>query len=228
MNWLTLFNLKEILCQNGFCLSVRKSEGAIDPFVRKLLRYFRRATPDIEYASGLTIGKYRGLNAVAHGGANHGYRSDFISLPEQQFAVACLRNTFTNAQRITRAIADLYLGGQMKDNTPDADSRALTRPTIIDLRGVDLDVYAGDHYSEELQITLRFIVENDQLKLFGRKSNDPAAYPIAVDHFFLKPGMELAFTRDAQKRVTGFTLANRAQNWSGTTFNGMTFTRMRR
>ena len=78
-----------------------------------------------------------------------------------------------------------------------------------------------------MQITLRFIVENDHLKLFGRKSNDPAAYPIAVDHFFFKPGMELAFTRDAQKRVTGFTLANRAQNWSETTFNGMTFTRVR-
>jgi len=53
------------------------------------------------------------------------------------------------------------------------------------------------------------------MKLSGRKSNDPQAYPIAADHFFYKPGMELTFTRDAQQHVTGFTLAVRSNNWSG-------------
>ena len=116
----------------------------------------------------------------------------------------------------------------MKDETPTADSRAVTRPTIIDPKGVDLSEYAGDYYSNELQVTLRFVVDNNQLKLSGRKSNDPQAYPIAADHFFYKPGMELTFTRDAQQHVTGFTLAVRSNNWSGPAFNGLTFTRVQR
>jgi len=43
-----------------------------------------------------------------------------------------------------------------------ADSRALTRPEIIELKGVDLSEYAGDYYSNELQVTLRFVVDNNQ------------------------------------------------------------------
>ena len=180
------------------------------------------------YASGLFITTYRGLNTVAHGGANHAYWNDFIRFPDQQFAVVCMCNTFTNTQNITRAIAALYLGDKMKDETPAADSRALMRPTIIDPKGVDLSEYAGDYYSNELQVTLRFVVDNNQLKLSGRKSNDPQAYPIAADHFFYKPGMELTFTRDAQQHVTGFTLAVRSNNWSSPAFNGLTFTRVQR
>jgi len=95
------------------------------------------------YASGLFITTYRGLNTVAHGGANHAYWNDFIRFPDQQFAVVCMCNTFTNTQKITRAIAALYLGDKMKDETPAADSRAVTRPTIIDPKGVDLSEYAG-------------------------------------------------------------------------------------
>ncbi len=180
------------------------------------------------YASGLFITRFRGLKTVGHGGANHAYWNDFIRFPDQQFAVACMCNTFTNTQNITREIATLYLGDQMKDETQAADSRALSRPEIIDLKGVDLSEYAGDYYSNELQVTLRFVADNNQLKLFGRKSNDPQAYPIAPDHFFYKPGMELAFTRDAQQHVNGFTLAVRSNNWSKPALYGLTFTRVPR
>ena len=184
---------------------------------------------DLGYASGLSITRYRGLTTVGHGGANHAYWNDFIRFPDQQFAVVCMCNTFTNTQNLTREIATLYLGDKMKDETPAAaDQRAITRPAIIDLKSAGLSEYAGDYYSNELQVTLRFVVDNNQLKLFGRKSNDPVAYPIAVDHFFYKPGMELAFTRDAQKHLTGFTLSIRSNNWSGPAFNGLTFTRVQR
>ena len=65
-------------------------------------------------------------------------RHSVIRFPDQQFAVVCMCNTFTNTQNITRAIAALYLGDQMKDETP-AGSRALTRPEIIDLKGAARD-----------------------------------------------------------------------------------------
>jgi CubicO group peptidase (beta-lactamase class C family) len=178
------------------------------------------------YASGLSLLKYRGLDTVGHGGANHAYWNDSLRFPDQQFAVVCMCNTFTDTSNLTREIAKVYLGDKMTDDPAATDSPAMRRPTIIDLKGVDLGEYAGDYHSDELQVTFRFIVENNQLKLFGRKSNDPAAYPIAVDHFFFKPGMELAFARDAQKHVTGFTLSIRDTNWTAPASNGLTFNRV--
>ncbi|HLY19426.1 MAG TPA: serine hydrolase domain-containing protein, partial [Bryobacteraceae bacterium] len=47
---------------------------------------------ELDYASGLVHGKYRGLPTVDHGGADAGYRADLIRFPEQHFSVACLCN----------------------------------------------------------------------------------------------------------------------------------------
>jgi CubicO group peptidase (beta-lactamase class C family) len=41
----------------------------------------------IDYAFGLSHGTYRGLHTVGHGGADAGYRSDFLRLPDQEFSV---------------------------------------------------------------------------------------------------------------------------------------------
>src|SRR5262249_9522761 len=77
---------------------------------------------ELEYASGLVLTRYRGLNTVTHGGANHAYWNGFIRFPDQQFAVVCMCNTFTNTQDITRQIATLYLGDKMKDDAAAVSS----------------------------------------------------------------------------------------------------------
>ena len=46
----------------------------------------------IDYAAGLEVGKYRGLNTVDHSGADGGYGSDMVRFPDQHFSVACLCN----------------------------------------------------------------------------------------------------------------------------------------
>ena len=161
------------------------------------------------YASGLFLERYRSLNTVGHGGSLHAYQTDFLRFPDEQFAVVCLCNTQSNPAGLTRQIAQLYLGDKMKDNPPLTSRSSNARPTPTptpDLKRADLNDYAGDYYSDELQVTYRFIVENDQLKLYGRKSNDPVAYPRGSDRFFYKRGMVLEFTRGAQKQITGFTL----------------------
>ena len=183
---------------------------------------------ELGYASGLSISKYRSLNIVTHAGANHAYWNDFIRFPEEHLAVVCMCNTFTTAQSLTRQVATIYLGDKMKaDPNTTSSPPSAVRPDIIDLKAANLNDYAGDYYSEELQITLRFIVENNQLKLFGRKSNDPVAYPIGIDRFFFKPGMELSFRRDAEKRIIGMSLAIRGPgDWKDPAFNGLLFARV--
>src|SRR5579871_2180040 len=69
----------------------------------------------LDYASGLVVGTYRGLATVDHGGADAGYRSDMIRFPDQHFSVACLCNLATaNPSDLARRVAAIYLAQEMK------------------------------------------------------------------------------------------------------------------
>src|SRR5467141_4033882 len=43
----------------------------------------------LDYAKGLRLQDYRGLQTVSHGGAWGGYRAELLRFPEQHFSVAC-------------------------------------------------------------------------------------------------------------------------------------------
>ena len=55
---------------------------------------------------------YRGVPAVAHSGADAGYRAYFMRLPQQKLAVIVLGDASDfNARDIASKVADLYLDG---------------------------------------------------------------------------------------------------------------------
>ena len=64
----------------------------------------------ISYGVGLTHGVYRGHPTVGHGGADAGYRAEFLRFPDQRLSVAVLCNVpSSNPDRLVRAVADIYL-----------------------------------------------------------------------------------------------------------------------
>jgi len=66
------------------------------------------------YAWGLQRGTYRGTERIGHSGADHGYRADFLRLPEFGFAVAVLSNVSnSNPGKLTERVADAVLGDQL-------------------------------------------------------------------------------------------------------------------
>lgn len=69
----------------------------------------------ITYAGGLQVSKYRGLPTIGHGGADAGYRADFLRFPEQRLAVACACNVATAAPgTLTRKVAEIFLEKEME------------------------------------------------------------------------------------------------------------------
>jgi CubicO group peptidase (beta-lactamase class C family) len=63
-----------------------------------------------DYAFGLTIEKYRGLDLISHSGDWAGYRSEMIRFPEQRFSVICLANFGgIEPSGLAKRIADIYL-----------------------------------------------------------------------------------------------------------------------
>jgi CubicO group peptidase (beta-lactamase class C family) len=73
----------------------------------------------IAYASALSIGNFRGLPTVSHGGSWAGYRAQLLRFPQQHFSVACLCNLAqANPSRLANRVAEVYLGSQMTKEAP--------------------------------------------------------------------------------------------------------------
>ncbi len=69
----------------------------------------------LDYAFGLVLGKYKGLDTVDHGGADAGYRSDMTRFPNQHFSAAVLCNSGdTSPSDLARKVADVYLASDLK------------------------------------------------------------------------------------------------------------------
>jgi CubicO group peptidase (beta-lactamase class C family) len=69
----------------------------------------------INYASGLTIDKYKGLRTISIGGAFQGNIAELLQFPDQKFTVICLFNFDRFPPNfIARQVADIYLADEFK------------------------------------------------------------------------------------------------------------------
>jgi CubicO group peptidase (beta-lactamase class C family) len=69
----------------------------------------------INYAFGLGLDTYKGLQRVGHSGGDAAFRSHLVRFPDQKFAVAILCNTGAiNPSRLSEQIAEIYLANQMQ------------------------------------------------------------------------------------------------------------------
>jgi len=94
-----------------------------------------------DYASGLVIGRYRGLKTVEHGGADAGFRTEFLRLPAAHFSVITLCNAGdADASDLAYRATDIFLASQLK---PLATRAPGLRPVEIKIDPNLLDAYVG-------------------------------------------------------------------------------------
>ena len=169
---------------------------------------------EISYAFGLNINHYRGLKLVSHGGSAVGYRANYMQFPDQRFSIVILSNLSTfNTGGIARKIADLYLADQFTESPiqRQRQRRQEESPKPITLSSSQLQEYVGNYYSDELDITYTFKVENNNLVLKLRETSNILT-PYSTESFGWGR-RRLEFTRDREKRITGFILqVGRVQN----------------
>jgi len=113
----------------------------------------------IDYAFGLTHGKYKGLATVDHGGSDAGYRSDLLRFPDQHFSVACLCNLSINPSQLTRQVTDIYLAKELKPEPakPEEPAAKLTE--------AQLAAKVGIYYNPDGDVIRRIILQNDSLRM---------------------------------------------------------------
>ena len=115
----------------------------------------------IAYASGLRVGEYKGVREVQHGGSTAGYRGFLTRFPDQGVAVALMCNVGNaNPGRLAHAVADLYLGDILVDETaPESDE-----PTV-DVSESSLQALAGGYRNTRSQARLEVTASDGVLRV---------------------------------------------------------------
>lgn len=114
---------------------------------------------EIEYAGGLFIGTYEGLQEVSHNGATAGYRAYLGRFPEQQLSVAALCNLGnTDPEALAHRTADLFLTGKKP-----ASAAAPSAPTV-ELPAGEIAAKAGVYRNLRTGEALRLEVKEGKLR----------------------------------------------------------------
>ena len=126
---------------------------------------------ELAYASGLTLGTYRGLAIVEHGGADAGYRANFIRFPDQRTSVVCLCNVSSaNPSNLTRSVADIYLADKLGPGPVVATDE---RPAVP-LSAGELGRYQGLYWQPGTDNYRRLVAKNGALESVWGQYRYPA------------------------------------------------------
>jgi len=139
-----------------------------------------------DYASGLVIGKYRGLTTVGHGGADAGYRSGMERFPEQHFGAAILCNSAeVSPQSLLHQVEDIVLADQFKEPA-SAPEKKSARPGTITITAEQMKTVAGTYWKRENDDYQRILLKDGVLLSdFGGDEYHPMK-PFAESHFHIE------------------------------------------
>jgi CubicO group peptidase (beta-lactamase class C family) len=140
---------------------------------------------DQDYASGLAIGKYRGLPVVGHGGADAGYRSDIERFPDQHFGASVLCNfADTNPNELVHKVADIVLAKDLKE-PEKAPAKDPANAAAVAMTADQTAAVAGIYWKREDDHFQKILLKDGKLQLdFGENEYHPLK-AFAERHFHI-------------------------------------------
>ncbi len=141
---------------------------------------------EIPYAFALAHGTHNGLATVGHGGADAGYRSNFLRYPEKELSVAVLCNfSASNPGGLARQVGEVYLGDQMVE----ADGNDNADVDEIEVSEVELQSYAGMYWNSKTDRVARLAMRQGQLYQITNQRR--RLLPVAPGQFVVEGGGRL-------------------------------------
>ncbi|MBX2814682.1 MAG: beta-lactamase family protein [Saprospiraceae bacterium] len=134
----------------------------------------------INYAHGLELGSYKGIEFVTHGGGNLGFGSDMIRFPEHRTSIIVLSNsTSINQRSLMYRIADIVLESHLSQ-TPQS---AVEPVPTISLSNAQLKKYGG-HYWNTLINQHRVVYFEDGVLRYNRPDRYESRLVPVAEHTF--------------------------------------------
>jgi hypothetical protein len=151
----------------------------------------------LNYGFGWGLGRYHGLNFVAHGGITDGFAAQITRFPEQHFTVILLSNCerFTPPYTVANKIASIYLAENLKS------------PTATRIAPQILSDYVGRYALYDLM--LKISLENSALWLTLPEQKPVKLAPVSDEEFSIEGSngaSSIGFNRNSQGRITCLTL----------------------
>lgn len=157
---------------------------------------------ELEYASGLSIGNYRGLKTVSHGGAFVGFRADCIRFPEQRFSVIVFANRGdANPTGMGYRVADVFLKDEYRLEKGTSGSTA-GKPAheFITLSSEQLEKYTGNYWNSERSYSREIIIKNDTLRYRRSENSESVLRPISENEFkLIGTGADIVVSFDTEE-----------------------------
>jgi CubicO group peptidase (beta-lactamase class C family) len=152
--------------------------------------------PGQAYAIGLSVGTWRGLPVVSHGGSWGGFRGHFLRFPNQRFSVATFCNLTTSGpDSLAQKVAAIYIGDQMQPDSVAAWTQALAMAPRAEASPATLRGFTGVWRNVERGEVRRTRVKGDTLFSDG---TPPTPYvPLGEGRFRLERGTEVRFEGSA-------------------------------
>ncbi|HEY1250797.1 MAG TPA: serine hydrolase domain-containing protein [Thermoanaerobaculia bacterium] len=139
----------------------------------------------IAYASALSIGNYRGLRTVSHGGSWAGYRAQLLRYPDQHFSVACLCNLAqANPSRLATKVSEVYLGSLMTKKDEPKPAQAAGNVKVA-APPKNLQALVGLYRDPESSELVRLAIWDDKLTANVGDRNYPLT-PLGANRYRLE------------------------------------------
>ena len=140
----------------------------------------------LDYAFGLTVGEYRGVREIQHGGAFVGFRAGLNRYPDQHLSVAVLCNYGnTNPTGMARQVAEVYLGDALDAVAGEDSAAGETKPatTAVAVSAAELERATGEYWNPG-DFRVRGIVLDDEVLYYERADGGRSELvPLGDGHF---------------------------------------------
>ncbi len=159
--------------------------------------------------SDLSIGRYRGLKTVGHGGADAGYRAYISWFPEHRFGVVVLSNLSTfSTPRLAEQIAAIYLADKLG---PEEVRQKAADLAAAKVNPAVYDSYVGKYLLDNWTMVT---ITREGDRLLAQPAGQPRGeiIPLSETKFIVREaGVEIAFERDESGKVAGFKATQKGQ-----------------
>jgi CubicO group peptidase (beta-lactamase class C family) len=170
---------------------------------------------EINYAAGLSIGEYRGLQTVEDNATHTGFQSDLLRFPAAHFSVIVLCNAGdADPSDLARKTTDILLDSQLRPLAPEppesaqirSDPKPQAQPTP--LTSEQLSQYEGSFYSGEVDKSYTVSVREGKLFISDTRSEDELA-PMRADVFHADfPFDTITYDCTKTRRCNSFVVSN--------------------
>ncbi len=171
---------------------------------------------EINYASGLSLGEYRGLKTIEHSGLDAGFRADYLRFPEEKVSIVLFSNSGSgDPSSFARKVADIYLAGHLK---PIPKAEVAVPPVEVKIDPKVYENYCGDYLlSPDLAFT--FFRQGDQLWLEATGRGKMQVFPASETEFFFKGiNAQFRFVLGKDGKAESVLLSDGGEEMSGPRF----------